>query len=155
DSPAYYFGMGDLLREWNQLDAADGELAHGMALVQGGLATDADVIMLGYQALARVQQARGNGTTALATLHAFMQLAHQRQFFEVLMEQAAGLRARLQLLEGDLPSALRWAEGSGLSPEDEISFPREAAQLTLARVRIAAGQAAEVMPLLERLLADA
>jgi LuxR family transcriptional regulator, maltose regulon positive regulatory protein len=37
----------------------------------------------------------------------------------------------------------------------QISFPREAAHLTLARVRIAAGQAEDVLPLLSRLLADA
>jgi len=153
--PAYYFGMGDLLREWNQLDAAEGYLAQGMALVQGGLALPADMILRGYRALARLQQARGNRDAALATLEAFMQLAHERQFFPLLLEQAAALQAQLQLLQGDLPSALRWADGSGLSPADEISFPREAAQLALARVRIAAGQAEAVLPLLDRLLTDA
>ncbi len=35
-SPAYYFGMGDLLCEWNQLEEAETYLAHGMELVQGG-----------------------------------------------------------------------------------------------------------------------
>ncbi|HEX9370814.1 MAG TPA: hypothetical protein VF897_07395, partial [Roseiflexaceae bacterium] len=154
-SPSYYFGMGDLLCEWNDLNAAEGELAPGMALVQGGLAPAADVILLGYRALARVQQARGDGAAALATLEAFMRLARDRQFFPLLIEQAAALRARLQLLQGDLDAAMRWAEGSGLSPDDEISFLREAAYLTLARVRIAAGQAQAVLPLLDRLLADA
>jgi len=110
---------------------------------------------VGYRALARVQQARGHGEAALATLNAFRQLARERQFFPLLLEQAAALRAQLQLMQGDLGAALRWADGSGLSPDDEISFPREAAHLTLARVRIAAGQAAAVLPLLSRLLADA
>ena len=110
---------------------------------------------MGYRALARVQQARGHGEAALATLNAFRQLARERQFFPLLLEQAAALRAQLQLMQGDLGAALRWADGSGLSPDDEISFPREAAHLTLARVRIAAGQAAAVLPLLSRLLADA
>jgi LuxR family maltose regulon positive regulatory protein len=154
-SPTYYFGMGDLWREWNELDAAEGYLARGMERVQGGLATHAGVILRGYLALARVQHARGHGEAALATLDAFIQLARERQFFELLIDQAAVRQARLQLLQGDLGAALRWAEASGLAPADEISFPREAAHLTLARVRIAAGQAAEVMPLLARLLADA
>ncbi len=154
-SPSYYFGMGDLLREWNQLDAAEGYLARGMELVQGTLATEADVIMRGYLALARVQQARGHSAAALATLEAFMQLARERQFVQLLIDQAAMLRARLQLLQGDLPAAMRWADGSDLSPDDEISFPREAAYLTLARLRIAAGRAEAVVPLLHRLLADA
>jgi LuxR family maltose regulon positive regulatory protein len=119
------------------------------------LGVSAGTFMSGYRALARVQQARGHGDAALATLEALLQLAHERQFFHVLIEQAAALRARLQLLQGDLGAALRWAEGSGLTPDDEISFPREAAHLTLARVRVAVGTAEEVVPLLDRLLADA
>ena len=83
--------------------------------------------------------AAGAGATeaALATLEAFMQLAREHQLFPLLIERAAAMRARLQLLQGDLPAALRWADASGMSPDDEISFPREAAYLTLARVRIA------------------
>jgi LuxR family transcriptional regulator, maltose regulon positive regulatory protein len=154
-SPAYYFGMGDLLREWNQLDPAGDYLAPGMVLVQGGLVSDADTILLGYRALAQVQQARGQGQAALATLNACMQLAQERKFFGMLVEQAAALRARLQLMQGELGAALRWADGSRISLDDEISFPREVAYLTLVRVRISAGHAQAVLPLLSRLLADA
>jgi LuxR family transcriptional regulator, maltose regulon positive regulatory protein len=154
-SPSYYVGMGDLWREWNDLDVAADYLARGMDLIQGTLATEADVIMLGYLTLARVQQAQGNSAAALAMLDAFMQLARERKLFPLLIEQAAVLRARLQLMQGDLPAAMRWADRSGLSPDDEISFPREAGQLTLARVRIVAGRAQAVLPLLSRLLADA
>ncbi len=154
-SPSYYIGMGDLLREWNNLDAAEGYLTRSMELVQGTLATEADAITRGYIALARVQQARGDGAIAIATLDAFMQVAQERQLFPLLIERAAALRARLQLLRGDLPAALRWADESGLSPDDPISFPREAAYLTLARVRSAASQTEAVVPLLDRLLADA
>jgi len=154
-SPAYYVGMGDLLREWNDLDAAVDYLARGMELIQGTLATEANVIMRGYVALARVQQARGDGATALATLDAFMRVARERKFFPPLIEQAAALRARLQLLQGDRGAALRWAEGSGISLDDTIDFPLEAAALTLARLRIAVGQAEAVVPLLSRLLEDA
>jgi LuxR family maltose regulon positive regulatory protein len=154
-SPAYYFGMGDLQREWNNLDAAADNLAHGMDLIQGTLATEADVIMCGYLALARVQQAQGNGAAALATLDAFVRLARERQLFLGLIELAAAMQARLHLWQGDLPAAIRWAEESGLAPDDDLSFPREALYLTLARLRIAAGQAEEIMPLLSRLLADA
>ena len=34
-SAAYYFGLGDLLREWNDLDAAEHHLTQGMELVAG------------------------------------------------------------------------------------------------------------------------
>src|SRR5262249_46542259 len=55
----YYFGLGDLLREWNDLDAAEHYLMQGMALVNGMLTLEPFVAMLGYAALARLQQARG------------------------------------------------------------------------------------------------
>jgi LuxR family maltose regulon positive regulatory protein len=154
-SLAYYFGMGDLLREWNQLDEANGYLALGMALVQGGLVNDADTILRGYLALARVQHAQNHRASALTTLEVFLQLARERQFFPLLIEQAAAMQARLQLMQGDLGAALRWAETSGMAIDDEVNFPREMAQLTLARVYIAAGRAATVLLLLARLLADA
>ena len=154
-SPAYYLYLGDLHREWNDLDAAETSLARGMELVAGGMGPDADVLMRGYLALARVQQARGNADAALATLDAFVHEAHERGFVALLSEQAEAMRAQLQLLQRDLPAALRWAETSGLSPTDAIEFPREGAYLSLARVRIAAGDAAAVLPLLQRLLTDA
>jgi LuxR family maltose regulon positive regulatory protein len=154
-SPSYYFGMGDLLREWNDLDAAEGYLARGMELVQATLADDADGILHGHLAFARLCQARENSVAALAALDAFMQMARDRQLFDLLIERVMAMRARLHLLQGQLPAAVRWAEESGLSPDDEIVFPREAAYLALVRIRIAAGQAETVVPLLDRLLADA
>ena len=35
EGPAYYAGLGDLLREWNDLDAAEQHLAQGMEQLRG------------------------------------------------------------------------------------------------------------------------
>jgi LuxR family maltose regulon positive regulatory protein len=113
------------------------------------------VIMLGHLTLARVQQAQGQAEAALATLDAFMRSVRERRLFLMLSGRATALRAHFALVQGDLDAALRWAEASGMAPDDEMSFPREAAYLTLARVRVATGQAHVVLPLLDRLLADA
>src|SRR5207253_630054 len=72
-SAGYYFGRGDLLREWNDLDEASRLLAQGMELVEGTLTVDAHVVTQGYMALTRLQQARGDHNGALATLDAFTQ----------------------------------------------------------------------------------
>lgn len=154
-SPSYYIGVGDLLREQNELDAAADYLTRGMDLIRGTLASEADVIMLGYLALARLQQARGDASEALATLDMFMQVAHERKFFHLLIERVAALRARLHLMQNNLSAAVRWAEGSNLSFDGDIHFPHEPIMLTLVRVFIAMGKAQEVMPFLQRLLADA
>jgi LuxR family maltose regulon positive regulatory protein len=124
-SAGYYFGLGDLLHEWNKLDAAEHTLMQGLELVRGTLTVDAQVVTQGYMALARLQQARGDSNRALAT-------------------------------------AVRWANGSGLSVDDDLSYPREQEYLTLARVRIAQGRddpasrfLQDALNLLDRLLQDA
>jgi LuxR family maltose regulon positive regulatory protein len=154
-SPSYYVGMGDLLRERNALDDAERYLARGMRLVQGALATEGEVIVRCYLTLARVQQARGDGAAALATVDAFTRLARDRGLFHMLTERALAMRARLRLMQGDVTAALRWADGAALPADDDMAFPHQPIRLTLARARIAAGRPGEATPLLERLLADA
>jgi len=139
-NPAYYFGMGDLLREWNALDAAERHLEQGMDLVSGMPTVDADVVAQGFIALARLQHARGEYGAAITALENFSHLAHQRNFFPPLLARAAAAKARLALAQGDLPGAIGWAEASGLHVDDEPTFPREAEYLTLARVLIARGR---------------
>ena len=73
------------------------------------------------------------------------------------------MRAQLELAQGNLAAAIRWADTSGLSAEDEdLRYPREGEYLALARVRIAqarddpAGSFLQnALHLLERLLRDA
>src|SRR5262249_53800825 len=102
------------------------------------------------------------GTRALQTLDTFAQLANQRGFAPTLLAHGAAVRAQLALAQGDLAAAIRWAEKSGLSTTDALSYPSERAYLTLARGRIAQGREQpagpyllEALALLERLLLDA
>jgi LuxR family maltose regulon positive regulatory protein len=162
-SPAYYFGLGDLLRECNQLDGAQRHLLDGMELVQGRLPVFADEVTLGYIALARLQMARGESSRALATLDAFMDLAQERHFVPQLLARARAVRAQVELAQANLAAALRWADESGLSlADDDLSYPREQEYLALARVRIAQGREdlarpflQDTLSLLDRLLQDA
>jgi LuxR family transcriptional regulator, maltose regulon positive regulatory protein len=162
EGPAYYAGMGDLLREWNDLQAAEQHLAQAMEQLVGRLVVDAEDVALGYLALARLQHARGDHATALRTLETYTDLAHQRGFVAHLIARGAAVQAQLALAQGDVAAAVAWADASGLHAADELSFPREAEYLILARVWIAqAGSefVASLLPqaieLLDRLLADA
>ena len=162
-SLSYYFGLGDLLREWNDLDAAEQHLMGGMALINERLPIEPSIAILGYTALARLQQARGNTHAALATLDALARQAQQRCFAPHMVAQGAAVRAQLELAQGKLAEAIRWADTSGLSAEDDdLSYPREGEYLALARVRIAQGRNEPTAPflqhalhLLDRLLLDA
>jgi LuxR family maltose regulon positive regulatory protein len=161
-SPAYFFGMGDLQREWNDLEAAERHVAEGMELVRGALTVHADVAALGYITQAQLQQARGDGAGALATLEAFADLARQRNFAAEVAMRAAAAQARIALAQGDLATAARWAEGyaeSRMNNEESRTTPHqtllnfqfsnfnfspmylfEFEDLTLVRVMIAQGR---------------
>ena len=134
----YYFGLGDLLRECNELDEAERHLAQSMALFKETRTVEPFVAILGYTALARLLQARGNSHEALATLDTLAHLAERRHFSPHLRPQVAAVRAQLELAQGNLAAAIHWADTSGLSAEDEdLCYPREGEYLVLARVRIA------------------
>ncbi len=83
------------------------------------------VAMLGYTALARLQQARGNTREALATLDALVHLAEQRHFPSHLVAKGTAVRAQLELAQGNVAAAIRWADTSRLSTEDDdLPYPR-------------------------------
>jgi len=140
NSAAYYAGLGDIQREWNDLDAAESHLRRGTDLDARALMVDADVVTHGYLSLARLEQARGRGADALATLEEFANLARQRSFSSRLVARGKAARARLALIQENLPAAVSWAEASGLGVDAEPNYPREEEYLTLVRVLIAQGQ---------------
>jgi LuxR family maltose regulon positive regulatory protein len=158
----YYFILGDLLREWNQLDRAEQQLEQGMGLVKETATADAEMITRGYMTLARLQQARRQSTRVRETLDAFTMVSRQRGYAPYLAAQGIAMRAQIELAQGNLAAAIHWADTSGLSVKDELSYPRERQYLALARVRIAQGRAhptgsflSEALALLARLLKDA
>jgi LuxR family maltose regulon positive regulatory protein len=148
-SPTYYFGLGDLLREQNDLDGAAALLEQGIALLHGVLAIDGESASRGYVAFARLQHARGETAAAHRTLEEFLRLARERAFFPILSARVLAARARLRLAEGELAAAVQWAEQSGIKVDDELSFLREGEYLTLARVRIAQGRLSPAGPYLD------
>ena len=140
NSAAYYVGLGDIHREWNDLDSAESHLRRGIEMFTGTMSVDAEVVTHGYLSLARLQQARGRHADAQATLEEFADLARQRDFFSLLAARGEAALARLALVQDDLPAAVSWAEASGLGAYDELSYRREEQYLTRARVLIAQGR---------------
>ena len=72
-----------------------------------------------------------------------------------LLNPVPAQRARLQLAQGDLAAAARWAHQRGLGPDDEPGYPREPEYLVLARVLLAQDRPGPALALLERLHAAA
>jgi LuxR family maltose regulon positive regulatory protein len=160
---SYYFGLGDLLRECNDLESAERHLLQGMALVKETVTLEPFVAELGYTALARLQWAHGNISAAYASLNTLMQEAERRHFPPDLRLRVEAMQAQLELAQGNLAAAIRWANTSGLAAEDDDPrYPHEGKYLALARVRIAQSRSDPTTPflqgvlhLLDRLLRDA
>ena len=140
NSAAYYIGLGEIYREWNDLDAAERCLKHGRDFFIGTLMVDANVVAHVYLSLARLQQARGQGAAARATLEEFANLARQHDIFPLLLARGEAAQARLALMQGDLLAAVSWAEASELGPDDKTNYPCEELYLTLVRILIAQGR---------------
>ncbi len=158
-APGSRFGLGELCYQWNDLDAAERLLEQGREALHGAGMLDADDIAQGYTTLALLHQARNRPTEALALVEEFVKLAEIRQFAPTQIARASACHARLALMQGHLGEAVRWAEASRLSAEDDLTYLREREYLIFARVRIAQGRLdpagphlREALRLLERLL---
>jgi len=133
-----------------------------MDQLRGTLSVYAEVVTLGYITQARLKRARGDNRKALATLDEFELLARLRNFVPHLVARVSAVRTQIELAQGNMAAASRWANIDRLSAEDELSYVREREYLTLARVHLAQGQddrnahcLRETLCLLDRLLQDA
>ena len=160
--PSYYFGVGDIWREWNELDRAEEYLTQGIAAIEGRTITDPPIIALGYTSLARLLQARGEYSQAFALLEQYADLVRERAFLPYVLAHGAAVQAQIALAQGNIRAAIHWVDGCSRSVNDDLSYLYEREYLTLARVRIAQGRETptdpfldEALVLLERLLADA
>jgi LuxR family maltose regulon positive regulatory protein len=141
-----YVKMGDLMREWNDLEAACRYLEKGIELcLQWG---HADALVTGYTTLARVQLAQGEPARARDTFDKAEQLARKTDVDPWAICWIDDCRLRLWLaadgpsgqpLGRNLAAAASWAEASGLAPGDALSFVRDLEHVNLARVLVAQG----------------
>lgn len=135
--PVYYWGLADLYREWNELERASDMLAQGFALTETTLSVDGDAVMLGYTTQCRVRLARGQWAEARQTVAELARVAAARHFVPGLMRQIDALRALVDLAEGNLDAALRWAKEISFSPADPPDFLRELELMTWTRIWLA------------------
>jgi LuxR family maltose regulon positive regulatory protein len=131
-----YVGMGEVLCERNDLPAATHALMHCIELLRQ--TPERGLLVRGYAALARVQQACGDGASALATIgHAEEWFVQMQLPGTVALAWLAAERARLWIRQGNLIAAEQWI------PERAVVGDRylEAVQqLTLVRLHLAQHQ---------------
>jgi LuxR family maltose regulon positive regulatory protein len=155
--------LGELWREWNDLESAARFLTEGIELAQQWsemAAFDA------YGPLARVRRAQGDMEGARQAIETARQCALRTEATEV-DDQLAELQLGRYLVEvGDVHGATRWAERQGLIPgRDDTPAPdpdrdspfrdrlRKYEDMVLARLYLLQNRPAEALELLESLLA--
>lgn len=139
--------LGEVLREWNDLDEAETQIREGLLINEPWqmVATDA----LGYSALARVQEAQGNIDGAIATMHRLETMFEGRTKPPDWEGELRSLKVRLWLASGDLRRAVDWARHFKVQPCP--SPLQETDLLTAARVRMAEKNYREARQTLEAL----
>jgi len=151
--------LGDLSREWNDVEAAQRDLERGLELcIQLG---HADVLAEAYVMLARLQLAMRDLDSAQDSLARADRIAGGSidPWIETFADTC---RLRLWLSSGNLAAAIHWAEESNLQVDGPLDYQRDLHHTNLARVLLARGVAqaretdlAAALELLERLSAAA
>jgi LuxR family maltose regulon positive regulatory protein len=154
-------GLGELSREWNDLETAARRFTEGIELTRqfGNIwATSA------YTVLAQVKQTQGDPAGAQEAMQKARQLAIEFDATEMDDIRVAAYQALLWIDQGNLEAAGRWAEERGLevgAGADGLAeavgrvqqpFLDEFEYITLARLYLAQGRYDEALELLTLLL---
>ena len=129
--------LGDILREWNQLDEAAQVVAEGVALCEK--LGQADVLTDAYSSLARLQLTQGELDAAAETIAKADHLITQTAIdpFEVCWLDAC--RVRLWLAMGQVETAVQWATTTGLTIDTPLSYHHDLHHINLLRILVAQG----------------
>ncbi len=142
-------GRGELLYEWDDLDAAARHLKRGVDLAER--TGDVEILVWGHIALSQVRRALGDEEGALAAARQGETVA-QSSGAEHAIVDAAVWKARLYLMVGDLASASSEQERAASVGERRL-YSRDSERIILARLLIARNEPGEALRILAQLRA--
>ncbi|MEM7346216.1 MAG: LuxR C-terminal-related transcriptional regulator [Chloroflexota bacterium] len=134
-----YVGMGNLLREWNDLEMATQHVTKGLELIAPAVYNS--VASQAYAILADIRQAQGDADAATAYLQQAAEAA-QKSSGHPMNVRIPLLKARLAIRQGAIETAARWANQYQIDrqqPESLLAYQRHFAEITFVRVRLAQG----------------
>jgi LuxR family maltose regulon positive regulatory protein len=131
---AAHIGLGKLFYEWNDLDKARQHLERGFELVNqpGGVGFPREASV----AMAFLHQALGDEQAAISWMRRAEAMALTAPRPQI-MAQVALSKVRLQLAQGQVTAAHRWAQASNLDIRQVPDFGAEPTYLTLVRIALA------------------
>lgn len=143
-----YVGLATVLLEQNDLDRA--RECVEMGIDRGHRIFDRDALLDGYPILARILHSQRDPKGSQQAMQRGLQEA-QKSGSEQCMAEVEARAALLNLAEGDIPAAIRWAKAHNFLPvglDDAASSLLWIERLALARLRLAQGD----LPLAEAIL---
>lgn len=149
-------GLGEIAREWNDFEAAEGYLVEGLDLFKqfGEIGS-----IISYLTLARIKETQGNLIRAQEILDQARHLAVQFEGSKMDDELVEAYQVQLWIAQGEVNQAEHWVEEKGI--DDDILVDDLAAQqtpmwdvycLTLIRIYIAKDQYPDALLVAERML---
>jgi LuxR family maltose regulon positive regulatory protein len=152
-------GLSDLLRERNDLEAAQRQVVDGIEHMPWTARMrwweSPNPLASGYVTLARVHQARGQLDEALDAIQQATELSRAYDVQPEIRALIQACQVRLWLARGDRAALTRWQEDRQVTADDALDPARELAYVSLARVLLAGGRVDEAERLLVRLAAAA
>jgi LuxR family maltose regulon positive regulatory protein len=142
-------GLGRVLCEWNELDAALQDVQTG--LERGQLASNMDVLLRAYHALARIRRAQGDLESALAALDDAHGVTEKMGLVPV-RDWISAQKAQIWLARGETEAALNWANHF-VGPMQEDVFP--SVPVALAKVWLSQHEPDKALLLLDHALQSA
>jgi LuxR family maltose regulon positive regulatory protein len=143
-----YVGLAEVAYQRDELDTALRHASEGIATCRQLLFTQPLATVLAT--LAWIRQAQGDPAGAVDAMGEAGRVGPSAGVAS-LLNPVPTLRARLWLAQGDVASASRWTEESGLGADDEPSYRRELEYLVLVRVLLVQDRTNEALRLLGRL----
>jgi LuxR family maltose regulon positive regulatory protein len=147
-APAF-LGLAELAYEWNDLETAGqhAQQAQGLAPRWGNPVTLASIQLI----QASLHQAQGDTQGSFEALRQAEELERKFSLPLPTADRIDACRVRRWLEQANLAAARRWAQQQALDPGDEITYSRQIAYLSLARILVAQDQAGAALDLLARL----
>lgn len=139
--------LGEIARERDDLATAARRLPTGIELAQqGGIVDD---LRYGYLFLARLRQAQGDPAAALTAWQRADSILRSYGIPRLAL-LASAQRARLDLAQGNVAPAERWAEAyQRVRAAGPVAYGREFEDLTLARVLLVEQKTGQALELLD------
>jgi LuxR family maltose regulon positive regulatory protein len=144
-----HVGYGEILYQWNDLDAAARQVETGLALSPRRDLTYTDGPLHRFSILARIRQAVGDQAGALAAIGLAKETAQQTGI-ALDGERAAALDALIQLRLGNLTAAAQWAAlyAERRSAAERFRYRHEFETLVFVRILLAQGRVDETLAIL-------